>query len=241
MVFSLRLFTSKLSGASKSVEQDPAGRTAARSNWVSVGVNLIMTITQAVVGIMAGSHGLIADAIRSLSGLMADFVLRFARQHSKHDAGADPLDERERLETAASLLLGCLLLIIGLALLWSAVRELEAPETAQTVHIMALWVAAGALITKELLFRYLRSLAKRVKSGLLVVNTWYSRPDATSSMLVCVGIIGNLTGYPILDPLAALILGFMVTRMGWRFGRESLHDLMDARWTSRTFKQFDRH
>lgn len=41
------------------------------------------------------------------------------------------------------------------------------------------------------------------------------------------GIIGNLAGYPILDPLAALIVGFMVTRMGWEFGWDAMNDLMD--------------
>jgi cation diffusion facilitator family transporter len=42
-----------------------------------------------------------------------------------------------------------------------------------------------------------------------------------------VGIIGNLMGYPILDPIAAAIVGFMVTKMGWSFGWDALHDLMD--------------
>jgi cation diffusion facilitator family transporter len=41
------------------------------------------------------------------------------------------------------------------------------------------------------------------------------------------GIVGNLAGYPILDPIAALIVGFMVARMGWGFGWDALHDLMD--------------
>ena len=41
------------------------------------------------------------------------------------------------------------------------------------------------------------------------------------------GIAGNLAGYPILDPIAALIVGFMVSRMGWSFGWDALHDLMD--------------
>jgi cation diffusion facilitator family transporter len=41
------------------------------------------------------------------------------------------------------------------------------------------------------------------------------------------GIIGNLAGYPILDPIAALIVGFMVAKMGWEFSWEALHDLMD--------------
>jgi cation diffusion facilitator family transporter len=41
------------------------------------------------------------------------------------------------------------------------------------------------------------------------------------------GIIGNLLGYPILDPVAALIVGLMILKMGWEFGWEALHDLMD--------------
>ena len=45
--------------------------------------------------------------------------------------------------------------------------------------------------------------------------------------MVAIGIVGNLAGYPILDPIAALIVGFRVARMGWSFGRDALHDLMD--------------
>jgi cation diffusion facilitator family transporter len=45
--------------------------------------------------------------------------------------------------------------------------------------------------------------------------------------VVGIGIIGNLAGYPILDPIAALIVGFMVAKMGWEFGWDAMHDLMD--------------
>ena len=45
--------------------------------------------------------------------------------------------------------------------------------------------------------------------------------------MVGIGIVGNLLGYPILDPVAAAIVGFMVARMGWNFGWDALHDLMD--------------
>ena len=47
---------------------------------------------------------------------------------------------------------------------------------------------------------------------------WHARSDAASSLVVSVGIVGNLLGYPILDPIAALIVGFMVAKMGWSFG-----------------------
>jgi cation diffusion facilitator family transporter len=88
-------------------------------------------------------------------------------------------------------------------------------------------VAGAALIAKELLFRYMLMVAKKVKSSMLVANAWHARSDAASSLVVGVGIAGNLAGYPILDPIAAAIVGFMVTKMGWSFGWGALHDLMD--------------
>ncbi|MEI7536944.1 MAG: cation diffusion facilitator family transporter [Comamonadaceae bacterium] len=219
----------ELADDAEDTEHSPAERIAAasRSTWVSVGVNLVLTIAQVVVGVLAKSQGLIADGIHSLSDLVADFVVLLASHHSKKDADADHPYGHQRFETAASLVLGTLLLVVGVGMLWSAARKLEAPETVQTVHIIALWVAGGALIAKELLFRYMLSVAKRVKSSMLVANAWHARSDAASSLVVGVGIIGNLAGYPILDPIAALIVGFMVTRMGWGFSWDALHDLMD--------------
>ena len=211
------------------VDHTPAERAAAasRSTWVSVGINLVLTTVQILVGIFAKSQGLIADGIHSLSDLVADFVVLFAGHHAKKDADEDHPYGHQRFETAASLALGALLMAVGVGMLWSAFRKLEAPETVQTVHIVALWVAGGALIAKELLFRYMLAVAKRVKSSMLVANAWHARSDAASSLVVGLGIIGNLAGYPILDPIAALIVGFMVSKMGWSFGWDALHDLMD--------------
>ena len=198
-----------------------------RSTWVSVGVNLILTFTQVAVGILAKSQGLVADGIHSLSDLVADFVVLFAGHHAKKDADEDHPYGHQRFETAASLVLGALLLAVGMGMLWSAFRKLEQPELVQQVHVAALWVAGGALVAKELLFRYMLAVAKRVKSSMLVANAWHARSDAASSLVVGIGIIGNLAGYPILDPIAALIVGFMVAKMGWGFGWDAMHDLMD--------------
>ena len=192
-----------------------------------MGVNLVLTVTQIAVGLMAKSQGLVADGIHSLSDLVADFVVLLASHHSKKDADLDHPYGHQRFETAASLVLGALLLAVGVGMLWSAFRKLEEPALVPQVHIIALWVAGGALIAKELLFRYMLAAAKRVKSSMLVANAWHARSDAASSLVVGIGIVGNLAGYPILDPIAALIVGFMVARMGWSFGWDALHDLMD--------------
>ena len=219
----------ELADDAEDTQHTPAERAAAasRSTWVSVGVNIVLTITQIMVGIFAKSQGLIADGIHSLSDLVADFVVLFASHHAQKDADEDHPYGHQRFETAASLVLGTLLLAVGVGMLWSAVHKLQAPESIPTVHSIALWVAGGALIAKELLFRYMLAVAKRVKSSMLVANAWHARSDAASSLVVGIGIIGNLAGYPILDPIAALIVGFMVTKMGWEFSWDALHDLMD--------------
>jgi cation diffusion facilitator family transporter len=210
-------------------EHTPQQRAAAasRSTWVSVAVNVVLTVTQIAVGILSKSQGLVADGIHSLSDLVADFVVLLAGHHARKDADEDHPYGHQRFETAASMVLGGLLLAVGAGMLWSAVRKLEAPETVQQVHVVALYAAGVALVAKELLFRYMLSVAKRVKSSMLVANAWHARSDAASSLVVGLGIIGNLAGYPILDPIAALIVGFMVAKMGWGFAWDAMHDLMD--------------
>jgi len=207
----------------------PAQRAAAatRSTWVSVAVNVVLSALQIAVGILAASQALVADGIHSLSDLVADFVVLVAGRHSQKDADEDHPYGHQRFENAASLALGLLLLGVGVGMVWSAVGKLQTPESIPTAHAVALWVALAALVSKELLFRYMLAVAKRVKSGMLVANAWHARSDAASSLVVSLGLVGNLMGYPLLDPVAALIVGLMVAKMGWGFGWDALHDLMD--------------
>lgn len=202
-------------------------RAASRSTWISVAVNVVLTCAQVIAGVFAHSQALIADGLHSLSDLVSDFVVLLANRHSGKAADADHHYGHHRFETAASLVVGLLLLGVGVGMLWSALGKLTAPQSIGQVHQIALWVALTTLVAKEGLFRYMLSVAKRVKSSMLVANAWHARSDAASSLVVSLGIAGNLAGYPILDPIAALVVGLMVTRMGWRFGWDALHDLMD--------------
>jgi cation diffusion facilitator family transporter len=200
---------------------------ATRSTWVSVLVNVLLSSLQIGVGVLAKSQALIADGIHSLSDLVADFVVLLANHHSQKDADEDHPYGHQRYETAASLVLGLLLLAVGVGMVWSAVSKLEDTSSIAVVHPVALWVAGAALVSKELLFRYMLRTAKAVKSSMLVANAWHARSDAASSLVVGLGLTGNLLGFPLLDPIAALIVGLMVGRMGWDFGWDALHDLMD--------------
>jgi len=215
-------------------EQSARFNAARKSTWVSVVVNLFLTLGQVIVGVISGSQGLIADGIHSLSDLVADFVVLLANHKSKKEADEDHPYGHYRYENAASLVLGALLLIVGVGMLWSAIHKIQDPASIQQVHIIALWVALFALAAKELLFRYMLAVAKRVRSSMLVANAWHARSDAASSLVVAIGIIGNLLGYALFDPIAALIVGLMVAKMGSSFMWDSLHDLMDRAADSET-------
>lgn len=198
-----------------------------KSTWISVCVNIFLTCSQVLAGIVAGSQGLIADGIHSLSDLLADFVVLIAAHHSKREADYNHHYGHHRYENAASLVLGVLLLVVGLGMAWSALIKLRDPATIAPVQTMALWVAFLSLLVKEVLFRYMLAVAERVKSSMLIANAWHARSDAASSLVVAVGIGGNLLGFPLFDPVAALIVGLMVTKMGFNFSMEAVHDLTD--------------
>lgn len=202
-------------------------QAAKKSTFVSVAVNSFLTIAQILVGFFAGSAGLIADGIHSLTDLLADFVVLFANHHSAKEADEDHHYGHQRYETAASLFLGISLLVVGGAMLISAGQKIISPNAAVKIQIIALWTALGALACKEILFRYMLKIAQKVRSSMLVANAWHARSDAASSLVVAVGIIGALAGFPILDSIGALIVGLLVAKTGWKFAWDALHDLMD--------------
>ena len=209
------------------IDLESRAKAASKSTWISVVVNIFLSIGQILIGIFSKSQGLVADGIHTLSDLVADFIVLVANRHSqKAPDDAHPYGYL-RFENAASFLLGLILFIVGVGMLWTATHKILHPEQIPKVHSMALWVAITALICKELLFRYMLAIAKKVKSSLLIANAWHARSDAASSFVVALGILGNLAGYPILDPIAALIVGLMIAKMGFEFSWTGLHDLMD--------------
>lgn len=208
---------------------DPAlrQRVARRSTMVSVVVNIVLTVAQLAAGIWAHSQALVADAIHSLSDLLSDFLVLLVNRHSHKAADEDHHYGHQRYETAASLVLGLLLSAVAVGMLWGAIDRLTHAEGIPKVQALALYVAVGTLLAKEALFRYMLAGAEKVRSSMLVANAWHARSDAASSLVVALGILGNLLGYPLLDPVAALIVGLMVMRMGLSFAWDALNDLMD--------------
>ncbi len=202
-------------------------QVARHSTWVSIAVNLSLAILQITFGVMSYSQGLIADGVHSLADLFADGVVLVANSHSHRQADEDHPYGHYRFENAASLILGLILMLTGFSMLSGAIARIESFSVIRTVSWIGLGMACTGLLAKELLFRYLLAAATKVRSSLLIANAWHARSDSLSSLIVTLGIFGNISGYRILDPVAALIVGLIVLRMGGHFAWDALNDLVD--------------
>jgi len=199
-----------------------------RITWVSVIVNVVLTVMQVIVGLIAHSQALIADAMHTLSDIVSDFFVLYANRK-----GAEAADEEHpyghgRYETAASLVLGILLMVTGTGILVSAIERLQNIGGAPPVGVAAIWAAVITLAGKEGLFRYMLAVAERLRSPMLVANAWHARADALSSLVVAAGVGGALLGFTFADAVAAIIVGAMIIKAGGGFALEAIRELIDT-------------
>ena len=208
---------------------DPQRHSLAnRSTWVSVVVNTLLTLAQIAAGFFAHSQSLIADGMHSLSDLVCDFLVLIASHHSKNPADEGHPYGHGRVETAASFVLGAILVATGGAIMVAAAIKLQHLEHLPSVAPLALWVALIALVTKELLFRYMLRVGEKLRSPMLIAIAWHARSDAASSLVVAIGIGANLLGFIYADSVAAILVGFMIVRMGIVFAWDAFQELIDA-------------
>lgn len=208
----------------------PAERAAEaqRATWVSVAVNLVLTVAQIIIGWLAHSQSLVAHGVHSFSDLLSDFLVIYASRQSAHPADQQHPYGHARVETAATLVLGASLTLIGGGILWQSGLRLQHIEVLPAVEFSAFWAAVATVIAKEGLYRYLIRVAERQRSQLLTANALHTRADAASALVVVVGIGGALLGWSFLDLLAAALMGFMILRMGAQLAWGAIKELIDT-------------
>ena len=213
-------------------------RTAETQRVAVVGavVNLLLSGVKLVAGTLANSAALIADGIHSLSDLLSDVLVWVASYHAGHGPDEEHPYGHGRFETAATLGLGILLVLVALGIVWDAVAGAFHHE--ETIPgILAIYAALFSILANEALYWYTLIVARRVKSEMLRANAWHHRTDAISSVVVLIGVAGAMLGWPYLDSLAAVIVGVMVAKIGWDLGWAAMQELVDAALDEETVQQ----
>ncbi|MEJ2509901.1 MAG: cation diffusion facilitator family transporter [Gammaproteobacteria bacterium] len=191
-------------------------------------VNVLLAAAKISFGIIGSSQSLSADGVHSLSDLASDGLVIFAAKHGSQDADEDHPYGHARIETAFTVGLGILLVLVAAGILVDAVDRLF--QTQRLLHpgVLALVVAAISVLSKELLYRYTLHVAKKVRSNLLRANAWHHRSDAISSIVVIIGVAGSMAGLHYLDAIAAAGVALMIAKIGWDLSWHSLKELVDT-------------
>lgn len=189
--------------------------------------NLVLAALKIAGGIFGRSTAMLADGIHSLSDLLTDVVVLFT-----HKIGQLPADENHpyghgRAETIGATLVGAVIIIAGFGLAYESWKIISTGAF-RTPLISAAVAAVFSIIINEVLFRYTRTVGEETNSPSIVANAWHHRSDAISSVAALVGIGGAMAGYPIMDPIAAILVSIMILKVGYDISFRGLSDLMDT-------------
>ncbi|HOQ05908.1 MAG TPA: cation diffusion facilitator family transporter [Anaerohalosphaeraceae bacterium] len=213
-----------------------------RITLIGLWLNLFLSLLKAVVGFWAGSIGLVADAVHSLSDLLTDLaVLVGIHWGTKEPDSTHPFGHG-RLETFSTAVIALVLGLVGGGMIYKAAVEiarLSASEhPASFMPLAVLWIAALSIISKEWLYQITRRTAIRCHSTTLYANAWHHRSDAFSSVAVLVGAACvRFLNYPYGDHLAAIVVGLMIIFVAVRIFTDCLNEFSEQAADQQTLGQ----
>jgi len=195
---------------------------------VGMTTNALLVVGQVVVGVIGHSQALVADGMHTLADLSSDLLVLYALKHSVKEADEEHPYGHARIETAVTLVLGVLLLLVGVGIAARAGMRLMDPEAFVAPSAITLWVSGFTILAKEGLYQYTLRTALRFDSDMLKASAWHHRSDAISSIIVFLGIAGTIAGIHSLDALAALGVALFVAKIGIQLGWPAISELVDT-------------
>lgn len=203
-------------------------RCADKAAFVVMAGNTFLCLFKLTLGILANSHAVVADAMHSGADVINAIITAFSLRISNKPADREHPYGHEKTEFLAGSFVGCVLVIGAAIIMVTSVGHLLNKNAVQRPHIMALVAAVVSIMVNELMFFYTRCAASRTNSSGLQALAWDNQSDAISSIPVFLGVLGAQLGFPSLDPLAALVVGVLVGKIGWEILAKNIGGLMDS-------------
>lgn len=205
-----------------------------RVTLIGFAVNCILTLLKYVAGVFGHSAAMIADATHSLSDIITDFAILFGFLFVRKPADEDHRYGHGKVETLITSFCGFILILAAFGILtpaisklWQAWNGLFPPRPGG----IALVAAVLSIIVKEGLFVYTKRQGDLLNSPAVVANAWHHRSDAFSSIGTSLGIAGAIWGgdkWTVLDPIAAVIVSFVILKVGFSILYGSLNELIEC-------------
>jgi cation diffusion facilitator family transporter len=204
--------------------------TSRSIRWAQAGLvtNAVLVLVKLVAGIVGNANALVADAVESSADIFSSMIVWTGLSIASKPADENHPFGHGKAEPIAAAIVSLMLLGAAVGIAVIAVREIVTPHKAPAPF--TLFVAAGVIIIKEMLYHRVARVGRETGSTALGADAWHHRADAISSGAAFVGIGIALLGGPgweAADDWAALVAAFLITVNGARTLRPALSGLMD--------------
>ena len=210
---------------------------AERVSLNTIIVNLLLTVFKLFAGIFAHSAAMISDAVHSASDVFSTVIVIIGVRLAKKSSDDEHQYGHERFECVAAILLSVMLAFTGFGIGLSGVRSIISQQKITVPGALALAAAVISVIVKEIMFQYTASAAKKVNSGALMADAWHHRSDALSSIGSFIGIFGAMIGFPMLDPLASVIICIFIFKVAIEIFIDAIGKMTDRAASGETVQK----
>jgi cation diffusion facilitator family transporter len=203
-------------------------RIIIRTSWLSVGANVLLAASKAVIGLISGSIAVVLDALNNLSDVLSSVVtiagasLANKKPDKKHPLGYG------RIEYLSSLAVAAIIFYAGVTAFTESVKKIAAP-TSPDFSLVSLIVIGLAVIVKFFLGKYVRAAGKRTDSGALSASGSDALFDSVISASVFVSaVIYKYTGLN-LEGFVGVIIACFIIKAAIEIVAESANDILGQR------------
>jgi len=189
-------------------------------------LNVAVAGAKLIFGYATGAVSIISDGFHSLtdsaSNIMGLVGLRVAQRPPDR---SHPYGHR-KYETLAAAGIFMFLLLVVIEVVETAFARLAggvSPRvTSASFVVMLVTVAINLLVV-----RYESAHGRRLHSELLLADAAHTRSDVLTSCAVLVSLTSVWLGYPVLDPIGALVVAIFIARTGYEIAMETSGILSD--------------
>ena len=189
-------------------------------------LNLAVAAAKVAYGLWTGAVSVLSDGIHSLTDSGSNVVAMAGTRIARRPADASHPYGHRKFETlaAAAILVFLLLVLVQLVqTAWARLVDPVAPDVTPVSFI----VMIGTLAVNVFVSRYELAAGRRLKSEVLIADAYHTRSDVYTSLAVIAALIGVRLGYPILDPLAALVVAVFIGHAAFQIARDTTGVLAD--------------
>lgn len=210
-----------------------------RASWIGIIGNILLTSIKALIGFLAGSTAMVADALHSGSDIVATTIVLHGLKISHQPPDEEHHYGHGKAEAIVAKLIAIILALTAGGIGISAIKALT-NQSLESPGSIAIWAALLSIITKEWMYRYTVKVGESIESPALIADAWHHRTDAFSSIAALIGITGAVLGFPILDPIAGIVVAAMIIKTAVSIYLEAIGELMDAAPSKDVIKEIEK-